>query len=112
LFENSIKANPLGLPFNTPVLWNIKSIFVIFPYLEKTWMRVYSSTVGARLPTYRRSGLPPAEEELASALRDVVDVADLDEVPWGWAEALDPIRSGRESDCMIDRQIPESDTRE
>ena len=53
LLLNSTNAYPRGLPFCTPVLWNMKSIFVTLPNLEKIWRRVYSSTVGDRLPTYR-----------------------------------------------------------
>ena len=64
---NSTKAYPLGLPFCTPVLWNIKSILVTLPNLEKIWRSVYSSTVGERLPTYKRCvigvGLPTSLAE-------------------------------------------------
>lgn len=62
----STNAYPLGFPFKGPLLWNMRSSFVILPCLLNTWTRVYSSTVGARLPTNRRSGLP-ADDELDGA---------------------------------------------
>jgi len=43
-------------------------------------MSVYSSTEGARFPTYNRSGLPVADEDEAVALE---------------------VRRVRESDCII-----------
>ena len=70
-----MNAYPLGLPFNTPLLWNMKSSFVIFPYFSNTWMRVYSSTVGERFPTNSRSGLPAADEA------DEVEAYGLDDGP-------------------------------
>ena len=81
LLENSTKAYPLGLPLSTPDLWNMKSNLVILPYFEKTWMRVYSSTVGDKLPTKRRSGLPEAVEEGAEVEAEEEDGPAWEEGP-------------------------------